>query len=107
MEYMTQYAADEVQKHIVQETIDKAIEQQLLLEFAFESVLKSILRDPSPKKTSTPLISTIPMMSPQSNLQENKIFKNYHKMAPERKNLANRESEEVQAVSPLKALETN
>ena len=46
-------------------------------------------------------------MSPQSNLQENKIFKNYHRMAPERKNLTSRESEEVQAVSPLKALETN
>ena len=85
MDYMTQYAAGEVEKRVVKESIDKAIEEQLLLEYAFESVLRSILRDPSPKTTSTPLLSTIPMMSPHNNPQENKIYRNYHKMAPERR----------------------
>ena len=70
---------------MVSETIGKAIEEHLLLEFAFESVLRSILRDPSPSTKTTPLISSIPMMSPQNNPQENKIFRNYHKMAPERR----------------------
>ena len=63
MEYMTQYAVTEVEKRLASELVNKAVEEHLLLEFAFESVLKSLLRDPSPphtQATRTPLLSTIP-----------------------------------------------
>ena len=51
MEYMSQYAVAEIEKRLVDELVEKAVEQHLLLEHAFETVLKSLLRDPSPKRT--------------------------------------------------------
>ena len=62
---MTKYAVTEVEKRLTSDLVNKAVEEHLLLEFAFESVLKSILRDPSPPRGTamkrTPLLSTIPV----------------------------------------------
>ena len=70
MQYMTQYAVAETEKRLVNELVVKAVEEHLLLEYAFESVLKSLMREPSPKTTQTPLISTIPSLtSPPSSGQ--------------------------------------
>ena len=64
MQYMSQYAVAEAEKRLLNELVNKAVEEHLLLEYAFESVLKSLLRDPSPKKAApTPLLSKIPTIT--------------------------------------------
>ena len=64
---MTEYAVVETEKRLVSEFVDKAVEEHLLLEYAFESVLKSLLRDPSPKRTQTPLMTSIPTITSPQN----------------------------------------
>ena len=61
---MSEVACNSVEERISSDLIGSAIDEHLLLEAAFEAILKNLLRDPAPPKSSTApiIVSKTPSM---------------------------------------------